>query len=668
MSVTPWLKANGRKIMSPSGNPVECEECPCDQETCAERLESTYRQMLASPEWRFLHEERAHYDCEPSDSTISYDGTLVVLMARDLSFSSPHKYAVHAYEFENVATGVHRTIACLCGCGSDWAFATLDNYGIALLVEADNESQCLPANMCEVYEAELDYVAGWHGGVLHGEGFYDLADQSNIWRYQVFRKALEFDDEGDEGEPRTQKMAYIECPCNARATVITKAGILSVHDVYDICDSPCQDLFVLKQLAWERGWTWHDAGIIACHAYWADVDEQTWATSACGICDWYEKFVPVMGCADDGERWNVVFCDCDIGLTRIPKQGWIYWWDGMTDPPDAGLCGELECDYFEIPWICECRQQRELMLAYPEIFGVESIVFGSDQIVEVTTSWEDPADGSTHTTTTKTTLGRLMGVDENYIDYRTMGVVRRRCRGGWNLICYNAPNSRFGGTHTFTYEQYQPVFLGRMRVPFGNDPDIGNRTGHVVAWWMTPCVARESQCFDNEQDAQDWYNQWGRNPSQPTPCGIRDYAQEAHESLMPPDLTLQYVTGGVEEIVHEEEWEDPDGGIHVDRWSEWCATPDYWCPAGGFRGYHGQAVYYVNWLETNRGWLVNGEDGYFPTLEIKGILQYNGGNCFGHSGVPEYDETLYPSAIDDDMHWCIPGFDFDPWESDSESI
>lgn len=665
MTLTPWL-LNGEKLLDTQGRPFICEECPCDEQTCAERLETTYREMLADSEWRFIVEARARYDCDPSASDISYDGTLIVLMARDLTFSSPYKYALHCYEFEHVQTGTHRTIACLCGCGSDYAFAVLDGYGISIIVEADPQRQCTPADLCEVYKAELDYVAEWHGGTLYDEGFFDWLGSNDDWHYQPFLKAIVYDaEESDSTAPTTTRIAWISCQCTGRASSQYKGGEIGVHHVHNFCSEPCQDLLVLRERAVRNGWTWHDAGIIACPAFYWDQDYETWEIT-CHVCnDMYDQVIKCMGCADDGQgHWVFVRCGCWEGIETISKADWEPWdwmlWDSSCEPP--------ETDYFEIEWICECFEQRELLLAYPELFGVESIIFGSDQIVEVTTTWEDPADGSTQTTTSKTTLGRLMGVDENYIDYRTMGVVRRRCRGGWNLICYNAPNSRFGGTHTFTYEQYQPTFLGRMRVPFGNDPDIGNRTGHVVAWWMTPCVARESQCFDNQQDAEDWYNQWGRNPSQPTPCGIRDYFQEAHESLMPPDLSLQYVTGGVTEIVHSEEWEDPDGGIHTDTWSEWCATPDYWCPAGGFRGYHGQAVYYVNWLETNRGWLVNGEDGYFPTLEIKGILQYNGGNCFGHSGVPEYDETLYPSAIDDDMHWCIPGFSYDPWgESDSGS-
>lgn len=660
---------DGSLIVDASGHPVICDECPCGgEQECSERLDARRLELLSDPRYRFVQEATAHYHCQEQSDSESYDaGTLVVLMARDETFATPYLYAVHAYEFEEIATGTHRAIACLCSCGSDWTYVEANTYGIAMVVEADDSQECRPADMCEVYKGEIDYFASWHGGQVYGEGFYDWVSDGSF-EYRSFRKAVVFEpEESDSTAPTTQRLATIECQCTGRASGRWKGGEIAVHEVDGFCDDPCQDLLVLREQALANGWTWHDSGYILTYAYWTEQDEETWETTV-HVCDTYREIdMACMGCADDGQNFHFVPCGC-WGIEVRSKSDLSYWvMEGSGTYSDFAT-------YLDYPHACSCgsRAYRELYLQYPDVFGILQLGFSSDQKVRYTVTSHDPIEDTTTTSTAVTTVGRMFGYDDDYIDYRTLVCVRLRCQGGWRLCAYNTDNSRWG-SQCWDYPNSQPVLLG-TREPFGTDPDMtygAERNGHVIAWWMGPSESFE-QCFDNAQDAQYYYDQWCTHPTPPTPCGIRDYFQGHHASLLEPEVGLDYETGGVREVVHQEEWEDPDGGIHVDTWSEWCVTPDRWVPNGGFRGYYGTAVYYVNWIYTNRGIMVNGlsDDEQYPQyLDVYGIYDYNGDSCFGHSGVPEYGTRLTCQWCDTDFHWCDPDFELpDDSDSGSESI
>lgn len=660
--LTPWLKSNGRKIMDQNGQPVLCEDCPCG-EGCEEMLGAIKTQMVSDVAWRLVREEQAHYECEASDSdsSILYSGTLVVVLPRDVTFSNDYIYAVHAIEYERILDGHHRVYACACKCGGDYTYQELDNYGIADVVVADTDEVCKPANMCAVFELELAFLAGIHGGRLYGEGFFDWLGTQDDWHYQPFRKAWVYDMEAsDSGTPTTTRLAWIECQCTGRASSMYKGGEIDVHGVDYFCDTPCQDLLVLRERAVKNGWEWHDAGIIVHKAYnFGD-------GSQCNVCAWYDldDRIRVMGAAEDSGHIYYVGCGCWNGVETISKSSWP---DMIWPEPPEGCTPDL--NFWQIldwEYACKCNGVRELLLEFPDVFGVVSLSWGSDEKVRLTHTWDDPMEPAPVITTQISTISQLLGGDQNYIDYRTLSVVRHRCPTGYTLTAYNDQGSRWGTLSLYDGD-YEPVFLG-PRTTWGQDPDVGDRTGHVVAWWMG-CSEQLESCFDNQNDAENYYNQWGKNPSKPTACGIRDYYQSPHASLIEPETGLSYITGGVHEIVHQDEWEDPDGETHVDTWSEWCVTNDQWCPNGGFQGYYGTAIYYLNWLETNRGLMFNGVDGYHQTWTIYGIQGAKGdstwGSCFGHSVVPNQNETLTASWYNPGFHWCIP--DYVPPTEDSDS-
>ncbi len=647
MALRPWLDGNGRKLTDANGVPYLCETCPCG-ENCSQRLAAREAALRANPAYTFIRKVEVPYRCPSQSGT----GTpkLAVLMARNETWSSPYRYAVTAIEFEDTL-GEHLTIACLCSCNGDYSYAELDGYGIAGVVNASTSTSCTPASMCDVYKMEIDYFVSWHGGVKYGEGFFDSYD-NNDWSYTPFLKAVVYD-VADPGQQGTAKLAYIPCNCYSRAASVWKTGI-DVHFVAGMCDSPCQDLLVLRERALQNGWGWHDGGYIVRKAYCIDAQH-------CIVCDYYDvdSRIKCMGCADDGTRWHFVRCGCWEGIETMEKDSLTPWLDPMEEPPSGCAAPSGFTDYIDYPYACGsgsggsgCSDIRELLLDYPEMFGVEEIAWSSDQKVRTSAS-------------TVTTIYSLLGYGDDYIDYRTLCVVRKNCCGGWKLCAYNDRNSRWGD-ECWDYPDYKPEFLGE-RTTWGVDPDLGgtyNRTGHVVAWWRI-CNESFQQCFDNQQDAEDYYNEYCTHPIKMPPCGIRDYFQEAHESVLTPSLEMEYITGGVEEVVHQDEWEDPDGETHIDTWSEWCVTPDIWCPVGGFQGYYGTAIYFVNWLYTNNGILVNGEEGYQQSITILGIGEY-GGNCMGHSGVPEQDETVNAQWYDPSFHWCDP--DFVPPEEDEEDV
>lgn len=645
MAIKPWLY-NGKPIMI-NGRKVYCENCPCDAD-CEEKLSAVKTAMDQDPEWRFIQEARAGYTCpvdvsdSMSDSTEHYTGVLIVIMARNLRFADGYRYAVHALEYERIADGVRKVFFCQCRCGDDWRYVELEGYGIAGIVYADNIIDCRPADLCEVWQLELDYLQGIFGGTLYGEGFFDWLGDNDDFHYVAFKKAYVFEADESSG-PTTQKLAYIDCACNRRATVRWKGGEIAVHNIEGFCESPCADLLVLRERALLNGWTWHDEGFILCEAYsiewneiydeWGNMDYQP--TSL--ICDdWYDDYRPCMGCADDGQNWHFVDCSCEWGIQTVPKKSWDLW-DMMMDmysvePPGSAY---LDCD-----WACSCSRRREVWMAWPEYFGIDNIFFSTDSLVQY---------GAT-----VALAGSLFESHENRIDYRVMYAVRKRCaaegEAQWALWQLPPPGSLWGEHNGSYYDK--PTYEGQ-RIPFGRDTRLtynDNRLGNNVSWWGI-CSGGEAMGFPTEEEARDYVDHYIL--TDPDAAGLRDYFQEAHTCITEPITATVDIPGSV--------WED--GG-----W--WYGRPPQRC-FDGPTGYYGRLVYCINWLDTNRGLLLNGV-GYFDEWTIYGIQGAHGdpdwGDMFGHSGVPYQDELIRPWVLDKNMHWCIPGFEYDPFPgSDSGS-
>lgn len=642
MALKPWLN-NGKPIMI-NGRKVYCDHCPCDED-CEEKMEAVKAAKAQDPAWRLIEESRAGYICpgdvsdSMSDSTAHYTGSLIVLMARNTAFSSPYKYAVHALEYERYSDGLRRVYACLCNCSGDYTFAELDGYGIAGTVYADNDVSCRPADLCQVYEMELDYLQGIFGGTLYGEGFFDWLGNQDDFHYISFRKAWVFEGDDSNSGGITTKLAWINCACSQRASVRWKGGEIGVHQVDGFCESPCADLLVLRERALINDWTWHDAGIIVHHAF-----DFGYMGDECHICDFYDPDdrIRSMGAAEDGAG-HIYYVDCGCnGIETINLTDWPM----MAMPPEGCTPGQDFWQYIDFPFVCRCNDPRELLLTCPEIFGVIAVAWSSDQKVRLTYIYDDPMEPTPVISEQVSTVGGLLGGGDDYIDYRTLSVVRQACPSGYELWAYNDQGSRWGTSRLYQGD-YEPVFLG-VRTTWGQDPDVGGRNGHSITWWGQ-CSGGEPGYFDTEQEARDYMD--GYILTDPTAAGLRDYYQGAHTCITEP------ITGMV----------DTPGRVYQDG-GYWVGIAPKRC-FDGPSGYYGTYVYNINYLYTNKGLLLNGVDGYYLSWLVYGIKGSHGdpswGDLYGHSGVPWEDETLTASWVDPDFHWCDP--DFTPPIDDDES-
>lgn len=664
MTLRPWLNAEGRPIMM-NGKICLSETCPCEEGDCLDRLASREAELKNDPRYRYIRSDEAAYTCPESDSSSSSSaGSLLVLMGRNETWSSPYVYAVHASEFELISTGERLVIACTCSCGDDWSYIELAGYGIAGTAEASAETPCMPADMCGVYEMEIDYFASWHGGTVYGEGFWDRYYDGD-YSYTLFRKAVVYDVEAsDSGSPTTSRVAWIECQCTGRASSAVKGGEITVHRVEGICDAPCPDLFVLRETALTQGWEWHDAGYMLNEVYSSDGQGgYTWH----GYYDppvYQEDLTRCMGCSDDGTNLHFVTCDC---LVYVKSKSDVSQWTGdSTTHPGFAL-------YLPADDACRCgynRCRRELWLTYPEIFGVESIAWGSDQLVQYTgyimeephtytDSMQDllaPYDhtcGSSHV---------VVPGSRFYIDYRSMCVIRKHY-GGWLLAMLSPAGSVYQEYAEQTGFDVMPTFIGRMRVPFGADPLLyGERRGYQAGWAGPTCLGEGSEerrrCgYEYEEDAQDDYDAYQAALQPPTPGEIvMSSAPPIHACVPEPQTSYDRQTGrGV--WGREECWETPDGE-EICEIVEWCWEGDRYCYPGGFTWYFdgrpgSQIIYYYNWIDTNAGLLLNG-------LGLVDSFDYR--HCDG-----DPDEHIVPCVYSHDMKWCWTDF-VPPWEdSDSSS-
>lgn len=681
MTLRPWLNAEGRPIMI-NGKICLSETCPCEEGECLPRLEAREAELKLDPLYRFIQSVSTDYRCPESDSgsgssdgaesdssSSGSAGSLAVLMARNETWSSPYVYAVHASEFEVIATGERLVIACACSCGGDWSYLELPGYGIAGTAEASPLLPCEPADMCSVYELEIDYFASWHGGEVFGEGFWDYVSDGD-YNYTIFRKAIVYDTESsDSGAPTTSRIAWIECQCTGRASSMVKGGSIAVHRASGICSSPCPDLFALRETALDEGWTWHDAGFILNEVYSRTPDgEGGYAYTWHGYYDppvFVDYLMACQGCADDGQRLHFIPCDCS-GIIVKSKSDLSDWNGELETHQDFAI-------YLPVDEACRCsylNSRRELWMTYPEIFGVDSIAWGSDQLVQYTGYiMEDPY-------TATSSMQDLMGSYDHtcgsshvvvpgsnyYIDYRTMCVIRKHY-GGWLLAMLSPRGSVFSEYAEQTGYDVMPTFIGRLRAPFGSDPLVyGERRGYQDGWTGPTCLGEMGEerrrCgYETEADATADYDAYQAALQPPTPSEILlSDAPPIHACVTEPQTSYTRQAGrGV--WGREECWETPDEE-EICEIVEWCWEGDRYCYPGGFTWYWNtspwrQIIYFYNWIDTNAGLLLNGL-GMVDSFDYRHL-----------DGTP--DEHIVPCVLDTDMHWCWTDF-VPPWEdSDSSS-
>ena len=638
--------------------------------------------------WDVVASVLTDYECLQSaynEQTGNYEiispatGHLVVACIRS-DYISNYGYTlfVHAITVRSRETGQYVTFGCTCNYSyynrqCDLQVQELQDYcigGVLPVIPTPEESNsdsdsvahyppeawqhACSVGVCEAYMLMFDCYEEWHNWTAYNEGYIETIDEYNAFSYSKFKRLLLDVDE----------YIYLDCACDS-----VQYGRLgqndSIHALTGICSNPdCEKVFVLRKSALDNGWLWHDEGILVHLAYDMHYDEQTWEPVFV-FGDWYDSRDrhAYLACAEAENCFYVVSCGCN-GIETIDKNS-IDWYTPAL-PEDFRL-------YMEYEGACSCVDERELLLEYPDLFGVIEISYGNNSKYSytLTTSYEDiiynPETGDyewgtiTNTTNGYNVVGKRTGNygQDMFLDYRTFCWIGKHLDSDGTQkvhVRYISPNGSPAGNWDSDYYSdrvYDTASFVGYVYPFETDTDTG------MQWWGQYYQWRsESYAFDEyyatEAEAQEACG--NHTPSTPTVCGISDYDGPRYAPCVtPPDTTL---------TLHE-------GYVHYETWSPdypWVCSPPYYT-MGVAIGEGVTVVYRVQWIQTNLGILRSGESDYLPSFVLYGLHGSHGNSnwqsCYDHSGAPYEDETILATLIDTDMHGC-PNHDVD-WQGDSDS-
>lgn len=775
----PWLK-NG-KIVSINGVPILCDECPCTTPVpveCAEAVDIEVQNYLdiIDPDtqqhvWTLYGTYEAAYTCaewayDDSDSDGVMEWTLIrpasgylliALRKGQIVTDTTNCYEeklVYAKTIYNIATGEYKTIGCQCRISDHECKhkkTVLDDYLVAgeLHVKpydgSDSGASYAPSDACEVdtcdlLRLKLETAQYWHGGTLMSEGYYDWLLAPHDWRYdnynyQPFKMALKWEVEmsysDSESHDPIYNLTFINCDCTSITTHTLQTGE-SCLEYAGICtlEDPCINLMLLHNQAVENGWLWHGEGVLVHLAkitysgttYFGDW--YAWReTSYWNGYDENSAYEIYQACADTGDTYHLVTCGCSV----VTKKK-IYddsKPESSTNPANYRL-------YLDMDGICNCNTgadnypDRELLLTYPDVFGVIDTCYGNHAKFHYTYTSIDhnPDEGDVTCNSEGVDVcgqdyepvqghgGRTM-----YIDYRALCVI---CKGFWQdgtvmdmvrvlypsdseaaywyqyikRLIVPATSDAFSGRHGF-YETAN--FTGTYYTPFTMDNEIYHEqtcsngyhwirrgekfSGWNYCWYYSGYDADMyvNGCQPTEICGWEGYTREGVEEDNgchinvPTPCiGIGYTASHLYDKLpvLSPDFTVVDHPCSVREVVHEYTWGEGEDQYTFYEY-EWCAIKR-WITIGVDTGECNWLMLNVNYVRTNKGLLVKGLGGYVDSYVLLGASNY-----------PQYTYCWYPAPDEDTPHWldetvvCTPHLDmlsclgFDDWgipeESDSSS-
>ena len=373
----------------------------------------------------------------------------------------------------------------------------------------------------------------------------------------------------------------------------------------------CSDVEVLRQRAVANGWTWHGEGVMT-----------SLVRNGVHTGSWYDitAIQPVWICAWDtaNNRLYYVPCGCDDDHS---EGYWINWYD-LT-----GLSATFYL-WIEYAGACSCVDKRELLLTYPDLFGVEGISWGNNSVYSYTDSDYGTGTGWCGNT--------------SYLDYRAMCVIMDTLTSSGSVkmqVMWKYP--------TESSWRYGPVRDSiewvRHREPFTEDPWFGWWDGTSISW-NADQFQRTTHSWPTKAEADDDLAQATPNPYPGYGCSYP--VSNLLLTINTPETTPELHQGRVYQ-----------SGNH---WV--CEYP--WYSMGRPTTYRGTTVYFtyrVQYLQTNKGILVNGEQGWTDSLTIYGLRgtygasDWGGTACWDHTA-PLTDTVVTPTAKDEDMHWCHSGF------------
>lgn len=646
MTDTLWLKPKDGDgplalVVDEQGHLILCDECPCTDRDCVEVVGERVAAMLGEtdpdthqPIWQVYDTHTSDFQCatwlhdvELDTWTLSHQATGSLLIALRVGLNvadtaeSTATLLTYAQVLQNLQTGKKRVVGCECRVRNyecSPRVVVLDDFDVAGSLpvwspgEGDTYTQydSCRVDTCALLKFKLQTAQYWHGGTMMGEGYYDWLLTPQQWepanyRYQPFLQAIKW-----QFSTTTYAVTYINCDCTSISTHNLAAGETCL-EYAGICtlEDPCIALMLLHNKAEQNGWTWHDEGVLVRKA------------QASRQCYLFNSRILVLACADTGD--SLIYVSCGCSLSTIETSSYALY------------------TYLEYPG-CACFDVRELLLAYPDVFGVVDVSFGDDTVytVDYMYEYEDMDTGTTVQTRSVNTYSCLQsshGYDAYFCDYRSMFVIfDNTCVGispSYNDTYPDMIMYKFDTNGNIDYNGWYANGSGYVSVTNGSIVFDGhvppfttsemNRTtwphaslgmewqGLTIRW-----TAQNSHAvgpdgpyagYSSETDANNalaYYN------NLPNPYGQDEfYAYTSNwRVFIPPHVSMgpSYSYTAVP-------------GVVMPPHAQGNPYPDMYTVRIPYHDWGDGIVYNINFVITNKGFLKNGESGYSDTLAVYGF-------------------------------------------------
>lgn len=765
MPLRPWIR-NGKKIIDSQGRPALCDRCPCGGvSTCESAVNAEAARLLALVDedtqrhvWMLQNTFTTDYQC----AEWSYDaeletwtlvhpatGHLLVALPRGSIVTDTtgygHGLLTYAKTLQNILTGEMLTVGCECRISDHecrHGMVSLEGYDIAgelPVWSPEDQTAITPSDgcrvdSCQLLKLKLVTAQRWHGGTLMSEGYYDWLTTPQVWQsdnyhYQPFLMAVKWEVAAEpveppaEPEPPVYNLTFINCECSAITTHTLQDGETCL-EYAGICDTedPCIDMMLLHNKAVENGWTWHGEGVlvhlakctvnnsVVAYGDWYALREQSWYQGDYSESVAYSK---KMCCAETATGYWTMSCGCGspafVTKDDPVADYWLY----------LDLEGVCAC-----PWEDGRYPDRELILAYPDLFGIDDIVWGNDNKFEYEydTTESNSMEGTTYTSHHEgcNTCGYHYEPNQGYggrtmfIDYRAMCFTGRAfgkdgTEKTWVRVIYphgseGAPYYNYathyfampGNSFGYPYGIYDvAAFTGTFFQPFIRDTEIYSETdgtrytdgldfkGFGYTWtasgmyadmYINMCNPTET-CDYSITTQQEAEEEAGCSMSQPTPCISPNELNDIHwdkPAVLSPDFTVVEHACQVRQVTPdpEESW-----------YYYYCYTHKWW-EIGANIGECAWAMLNIHYVRTNKGFIVKGLNGYQESYVLLGASNYpQYAWCWDEEAKnPQQDpwsgewndpyhwlDKTITCPADEDMHFCIEGFEVPADEDEGEN-
>lgn len=424
---------------------------------------------------------------------------------------------------------------------------------------------------CEELVSRISYTCDMFGfPYIHKNGYiYSLTDTTENPIPSIFHW---IDWSYDETTQKyTSRIKSLDCYCRT-AVVASSIGDTPINELsyfgygFLYHEKACEDydcnatmLIILAQ-AVSNGWTLYGNGFtVRKRNGGSNYDFQT--------------IVGCLMCAESEDRYYYITCECV-----------------------SGDMSKTDATYIEHD-ICTCFDIREILLAYPETFGVHDVSFGNHTIAKIAYSTPE------YTWAEKAVKCSGSSKFCSGIDYRTMYVSFHDIGFYSDYVVYGfvAPDGYTQSFYDPLESDYEITFDGHGE-PFGTVHGL-EMDFYMVFWKGSTrgdynAMAR-TESFWSRSEAQNWVDEMSSTSGTTFVNNIYLGFSMEPPACPPPQLTFNpaytYHAGYVEYDQNQDEWVG-----HA--------------PYNEFTG----AAYCVRWIFTNRGVIIDG-DGYHDTYPILGF-------------------------------------------------